>query len=493
MPEGGGRIEDTTLFGKYQLCRILGRGRSGTVYLARHKDLEEYRAIKQVPKTCADYDQFRKEALILKGVRHPGIPIVYDLEEDEEYSYLIEEFLEGDSLYALISDVGHFSKAMTIRYGIQICRLVNILHSARPNPILYLDLQPKNLLICHDTVKLIDFDHAVPLEEVDKLTLRYGTIGCAAPEQYTGEPLDERTDIFAIGAVLHYMMTGKYAKSGPVLSLTVRDSADRQVARIIRTCLLTDKTKRYGSAEQLCEELLRVQGELLRKGKRKKQGNSGDDPISSLTIAAAGTRPGVGTTHIAMGMTAYLRQCGIMAMYEEQNDSGAIRQFGAACGSRADSWGLLKIRGVPMLPYYGETVKLAKPPYQVVVQDYGSDWQMLLQQQADLYLLICGAKPWEWETARDAMISLGTHPGLAVIYNHFCGQLCDRLSGPAKETSCFLMPYDSNPLRCGKAASSVYAAVLQQIFGHRSGGLLRSLSGKGREFITRVFSKQNKQ
>ena len=89
-------VENTTLFGKYQLCRILGRGRSGTVYLAKHRDLEEYRAIKQVAKACVNYDQFRREALILKDIRHPGIPVVYDLEEDEDLCYLIEEFLEGD-------------------------------------------------------------------------------------------------------------------------------------------------------------------------------------------------------------------------------------------------------------------------------------------------------------------------------------------------------------------------------------------------------------
>lgn len=175
-------------------------------------ELEEYRAIKQVAKTCTDYSQFRKEALILKTIRHPGIPIVYDLEEDEDYSYLIEEYLEGNSLYALISETGHFSKAMTIRYGIQICHLVNILHSARPTPILYLDLQPKNLIICHDTVKLIDFDHAVHLSDAKNLSQRYGTVGCAAPEQYTGDVLDERTDIYAIGAVLHYMLTGHYPR-----------------------------------------------------------------------------------------------------------------------------------------------------------------------------------------------------------------------------------------------------------------------------------------
>jgi len=66
---------------------------------------------------------------------------------------------------------------------------------------LYLDLQPKNLLLCDDVIKLVDFDHAVHQNEADRLTKRYGTEGCAAPEQYTMEALDERTDIYAIGVI----------------------------------------------------------------------------------------------------------------------------------------------------------------------------------------------------------------------------------------------------------------------------------------------------
>ncbi|MEG2351007.1 MAG: protein kinase, partial [Hungatella sp.] len=98
LREGGVRIESTILFGKYQLGQVIGRGRDGIVYLAEHKELEEYRAIKRVSKTCVEYEQFRREALLLKELHHPGIPIIYDLEEDLEYSYLIEEYLEGDSL-----------------------------------------------------------------------------------------------------------------------------------------------------------------------------------------------------------------------------------------------------------------------------------------------------------------------------------------------------------------------------------------------------------
>lgn len=459
MEEGGGSIESTTLFGKYQLCRMIGQGRSGTVWLAKHIELEEYRAIKQVPKTCTDYRQFRQEALILKSLRHPGIPIVYDLEEDEHFSYLIEEFLEGDSLYALVSDMGHFSKAMTVRYGIQICRLVYSLHFAEPYPILYLDLQPKNLLLCGDTMKLVDFDHAVHLSEADRLTKRYGTIGCAAPEQYSGDALDERTDIYAIGAVLYYMLTGQYPGERPVYPKT---RIDRGIGKILRICLQKDKEKRYPSVERLCEALERIL--LVEKGVFNK------NQLSSLTIAVAGTRTGAGATHAAMGLAVYLRDQGLSVLYEEKHDSGGVRQFAACVNAGPDRYGIFRLKGLPMLPKYGQAVCLPSHPYRVVVQDYGADWRAPGEEPGDGTLLVCAGKPWEWETTREAVMSLGNLPGLAVIYNHFCGQMRVRLPGPAKETNVFLMPYYANPLISTKETENFYGAVVSYLLGKKTGG-----------------------
>ena len=138
----------------------MGTGRAGTVWLAVHIGLEEYRAIKRISKRDADYDSFRREALVLKELHHPGIPMIYDLEEDSEFFYLIEEYLEGYSLYALIVNQGPIQEAEAVRYGMQVCGLVAYMHSACEIPILHLDLQPNNLIICNGTVKLIDFDHA---------------------------------------------------------------------------------------------------------------------------------------------------------------------------------------------------------------------------------------------------------------------------------------------------------------------------------------------
>ena len=90
----GGVTADTVLFGKYRLDRVIGKGRTGTVWLAVHLGLEEYRAIKQVSKAAVGYEAFHREALILKSLRHPAIPIVYDLEEDQNFLYLIQEYIK---------------------------------------------------------------------------------------------------------------------------------------------------------------------------------------------------------------------------------------------------------------------------------------------------------------------------------------------------------------------------------------------------------------
>lgn len=95
----------------------MGAGRTGTVWKAVHLGLNEYRAIKCVPKTHKDYEEFRREALVLKELKYPGIPLVYDLEEDSHYFYLIEEYLEGNSLYDLIQDRDHFRKQKPFAMG----------------------------------------------------------------------------------------------------------------------------------------------------------------------------------------------------------------------------------------------------------------------------------------------------------------------------------------------------------------------------------------
>ena len=237
--KGGVRITEehvliSTLLPNYYICKKLGEGRSGKVFLAYHRILSDYRAIKVVPGTMTDYETFRKEALFLKHLRHPGIPLVYDVVEgsfiSENYFILVEEYLEGESIFESVKKRGKYSVKTTVELGIQICRIIQFMNTAE-NPILYLDLQPKNLLVCDKMVKLIDFDHAQYASEVEDFGERYGTVGFAAPEQFKGEPLDCRTDVYAIGALLYFMCRGRIPGRIPEFG---EDAKFRELDRIIR-------------------------------------------------------------------------------------------------------------------------------------------------------------------------------------------------------------------------------------------------------------------
>ncbi len=441
------------LFGKYQICGILGTGRAGTVFLAVHLGLEEYRAIKRVPKSFLNYDRFRREALVLKELRHPGIPIVYDVEEDESYSYLIEEYLEGESLFDLVKKQGHLSKELTIFYGIQLTNIIHYLHLAGPNPILHLDLQPKNLLLCHDTVKLIDFGIAASLDEANMPGERYGTVGCAAPEQYRNDGiLDERTDIYAIGAILHYLYTGSF----PELPYKPDPFMDTNLSAVIKRCIKEEKAERFSSAQELGERLLQFNN----------MGTAAKDRLqsSSLTIALFGSKSGAGTTHIAVGLSIYLRNQGYPNLFEEKNDSGMGAGLSDYAGVKRDQYGLLRYRGFVWKPYYGQGVKLKDSPVKVRILDYGNHREEIFSEEPDAVILVCDGSPWsKWESERVASEVAGKGVPYAIVYNHTVPGIKIHLPEGVMASCCFRAPYYPDAFSLKKESGVFYKALLATV------------------------------
>lgn len=446
MDKGGEPIENTVLFGKYQLIRTLGQGQRGTVYLAFHQELKEYRAIKQVPKSSAGYEQFKKEALLLTCVSHPGIPIVYDLEEDCSNSYLIEEYLEGDTLYDLVKGQGHLNREAAIRIGMQICDLVHYLHSAGKTPILYLDLQPKNLLFCHGHVKLLDFDHAGSMEEANASSSRYGTPGFCAPEQRMGGALGTYTDVYQIGALLYYLSTGH-----------VKDGAgpmnDKALGRIIESCMREDKDRRYPSASELKRELETLYSQT---------GVFKENQSSSLIIALAGSRHGVGATHLAIGLARYLNQAGYKTLYEERNPSGDVRAMARRCRSALDSYGIHQVNQMPMKPFYGEAVCLKPVEYPVVIRDYGTEWKAARDDQDIQALwLVHGGKWWEQEAGSQAICELKDCRGLAVLYNRIISGMRPDFPEGVDRGRCFHVPDFKNPWKLGGGEEEFFRELVK--------------------------------
>lgn len=457
LEEGGARIENTVLFGKYRICRVIGTGRRGTVFLAVHERLEEYRAIKRVSKVFVDYQQFRREGLILKGLRHPGIPIIYDLEEDESYCYLIEEYLEGDSLYDLVKNSGHLSETAVIRYGIEICRIVNYLHSAGKIPILHLDLQPKNLLLCHETIKLIDFDHAATVDEANLTGLRYGTVGCAAPEQYTTQTLDERTDIYAIGVLLHYLRFGCYPGE------CIQRWKNRRLGTAVKTCLNKDRTRRHPSADYLLKALELASGcnaDVFEQ-----------DQLSSLTIALVSSKSGTGTTHLAIGFCTFLHSLGISCLYEEKNSSKAVLALGEYFNQQPDETGILTVCGCEMKPDYGASVKLHDVFSGVRILDFGTDLQaMLCKGQLNAVLLTGGGMWWEREALKKALTVLEDVENLIVVLPCSLKEHEYKMLSQVKKYTCFLVPCFPNPFKITSQADSFFRDVLKEIADWKGDG-----------------------
>ena len=128
-------------FNKYRIIKLLGRGGTAKVFLAEHIKLNSYRAIKCISKNHPLYELQRKEAQILKNLKHSCIPIIYDIEEDKDGSYIVEQYLEGDNLNDYVMSNGTLSEDIIVRFALQLCDLIQYLHSTT-RPILYLDLKP---------------------------------------------------------------------------------------------------------------------------------------------------------------------------------------------------------------------------------------------------------------------------------------------------------------------------------------------------------------
>ena len=185
------------------------------------------------------------EANILAKLRHPGIPIVYDIEEDEAFYYIIEEYVEGESLEKLLWNTS-VSQEYMIQIGIQLCGIVSFLHSQKPFPVLHQDLKPSHIIVCGNQVKLIDFGIASYITSRGKNYQNYGTKGFAAPEQYGLSQSDGRADIYALGVLLNIMLTGEHPS---------RKLVGGRMGRIVQRCTRVNPEKRYKNILHLMEAL----------------------------------------------------------------------------------------------------------------------------------------------------------------------------------------------------------------------------------------------
>ena len=270
-------------FGPYEIVSRIGEGGMGEVWRARDTRLDRSVAIKVLSSEFAGDAhlrlRFEREARAISQLNHPNICTIHDVGEEAGVAYIVMELLDGESLADRLCR-GPLPIADVLTYGMQIADALQRAHKAG---IVHRDLKPGNVMVNRNGAKLLDFGLAKtfssPAAESTSLATEHkpltregtivGTFQYMAPEQFEGEEADERTDIFALGALLYEMATGTRAFSGKTrtsLIAAIVQSEPRPIAEIrpltppafehvVQKCLAKDRDDRWQSAHDIAQEL----------------------------------------------------------------------------------------------------------------------------------------------------------------------------------------------------------------------------------------------
>ena len=308
--------------GDYEITGRLGEGGMGEVYRGRDRKLGREVAIKVLPAAFANdaerLKRFEREARFLATVNHPGIGAIYGLIEDAGVRALILELIDGETLAATLSR-GPLSLARALSIGAQIA---DALDHAHRRGITHRDLKPSNVMLTATGVKLLDFGVGkwAPgpggniVSAASTLTgegVIVGTLHYMAPEQLEGKETDARSDLFAFGAVLYEMLTGRKAFDGPSNASIIAAVMDAQpprltgvggpqtsrLERVVNKCLAKHPDQRWQSARDLGDELRWVADDVTRPAEQpdapagllRAQPTWVTRLVAALAVAALGT------------------------------------------------------------------------------------------------------------------------------------------------------------------------------------------------------------
>ena len=268
-----------TTIAQYRVLSSLGEGGMGQVYLALDTRLGRKVALKVLPPNLAkdpsSLQRFLQEARLASALSHPNIAYIYEIGESGDTHFLAMEYVEGESLNAKLA-AGPLQTLDLVSIGAQVA---DALEAAHEKGIVHRDIKPANILVApHGHVKVLDFGLAKlrtpssanqETQVISTPGAVIGTVHYMSPEQALAQPVDHRSDIFSLGAVLYEMCTGRAPFAGNTPSETIarllqgsfeamaRFNYDvpQELDRIVRKCLQKEPDKRYQSAREAAVDL----------------------------------------------------------------------------------------------------------------------------------------------------------------------------------------------------------------------------------------------
>lgn len=286
--------------GKYKILSEVGHGGMSVVYMAINEKANKTWAVKEVRKDgVLDFEAVRQglvvETDILKKLKHPSLPSIIDVIEDEKTFLIVMDYIEGRSLSKTLEEYGAQPQEYVIEWAKQLCDVLGYLHSREP-AIIYRDMKPANIMLKPDgNLTLIDFGTAREFKEKNLAdTTCLGTVGYAAPEQFGGMgQTDARTDIYCLGATLYHLVTGLNPSEPPYEIKPIRQvnpSLSSGLERILLKCTQRNPNDRYQSAAELMYALEHYEeiDEKYRKKQKRKLGSFIATVVLAVIFAVSG-------------------------------------------------------------------------------------------------------------------------------------------------------------------------------------------------------------
>ena len=287
--EGSGlsdALKPGQVIGECEILREIGRGGMGVVYLGRHCRVLDHRAIKVLPRhkrTDRAIKRFQREAQKAAAIRHVNVVQIHDVGKAGDWHYIVMQYIHGKTLAEVVQQRGPLPAEIALRLLMPLLDALAAIHRQR---LIHRDIKPNNIMLWqvsgtrrHTQLVLMDFGLVQELQQDDRLTeegVVLGTPSYMAPEQARGEPLGSESDIFAVGATLFYVLTGRAPFRGSKRSVYLQvasgppapDPADIRpdipdgLRALVQTAMHPSAALRYRSAEQM----LGVVRSLLRRG-----------------------------------------------------------------------------------------------------------------------------------------------------------------------------------------------------------------------------------
>ncbi len=276
-------MDEPKKIGRYEIVSELGHGAMGAVFLARDPSMDRTVAVKTILSgalASEQSDEFRqrfyREARAAGALAHPGIVPVFDVGEDERTPFLVMEFVNGQTLADAMKKGERVSMDRVCEIGQQIAEALGYAHR---KGVIHRDIKPANILLTSretygiERPRITDFGVAkLTAGEITTTGQMLGTPAFMPPEQFTGAPIDGRTDLFSLGVILYWMATGeqpfpgetmttvsyKIVHTEPVPPAKLNPVIPSQLNNLILKCLAKSPADRYQSGEELAQALAAV-------------------------------------------------------------------------------------------------------------------------------------------------------------------------------------------------------------------------------------------